>query len=161
MKKKVLQAAVLLFSFSAISQSLGSELISSSGAHYSNTNYQLDWSIGECVTATHNTGSYTITQGFHQENYSVSLGFIDTALHANIQVFPNPTVDFISVLLDRNDLVGILSLKITDTKGTVLLQKKINEIGTTIDFSEYASGIYLLFVKRNNQLITSYKIIKE
>ncbi len=48
-------------------------MISSSGDNFTNSTYQLDWSIGECVTATHSEGNYVITQGFHQESYVITI----------------------------------------------------------------------------------------
>ena len=49
----------------AMSQTASLELVSSSGDSFNNTSYQLDWSIGECITAWQAAGAYVITQGFH------------------------------------------------------------------------------------------------
>jgi hypothetical protein len=152
---------ISIISFSAISQNLSPELVSSSGTHFSNATYQLDWSLGECVTTTHSADNYVITQGFHQENYSISVGITDCNTSIDITVYPNPTTDFITINITSDNLKNVSNLRLTDTNGKVLLQEKVNEIETFLNFSEYASGVYFLSIKNNNQLITSYKIVKK
>ncbi len=144
--------------FSATAQSASPELISSSGESFQNSSYLLDWSIGECITATHSTGTYVLTQGFHQNTYVVSK-VEDLRSDILISVYPNPTSDFISV--DFKSSAGHLSvITITDINGKVLQQTKvINKIGE-FDFSVYAKGVYFLTVKQDNKLIKSFKIIK-
>lgn len=42
------------------------QLISSAGESFKNSNYQLDWSIGELVIETYSGNQNMLTQGFHQ-----------------------------------------------------------------------------------------------
>ena len=72
MKKIGLFVVGIIMTTMAFSQTANPELISSGGDSFSNTTYLLDWSIGECVTATHSEGDYVITQGFHQDTYVIT-----------------------------------------------------------------------------------------
>ena len=72
MKKLGLLVVGIVLTTMAFSQTANPELISSGGDSFSNTTYLLDWSIGECVTATHSEGDYVITQGFHQDTYVIT-----------------------------------------------------------------------------------------
>lgn len=144
----------------AISQSASPELVSSSGDSFSNTSYQLDWSIGESLTATHNAGTYVITQGFQQSSYEIT-AIDDLSGSGVVTVYPNPATDFITV--DIGDPAGFENpqgLVLTDMNGKVLLLEKIVGSKQQLDFSTYPAGIYFLTVKQENQVIKSFKIIK-
>ena len=161
MRKISILFAVLIFSFSATSQNLSPELVSSSGDSFSNATYQLDWSLGECITITHSTTTYVITQGFHQDKYTTSIGIQDYDFAIDMDIFPNPTTDFIDIIISSDDLTMISNFSITDTHGKILLNGIINETNTKLNFSEYASGVYFLNIKKNNQIIRYYKIVKQ
>ena len=72
MKKLGLFVFGLVLTTIAFSQTASPELVNSAGDSFTNETYQLDWSIGECITATHSEGDYVITQGFHQESYVIT-----------------------------------------------------------------------------------------
>jgi len=55
------------------------EVISSSGAYFSNTSGSMSWTLGETVTETFSNGSNILTQGF-QQPVSVSITGIDLDL---------------------------------------------------------------------------------
>ncbi len=142
----------------AFSQTASPELVSSAGDSFNNTSYQLDWSIGECIIQTHSAGDYVITQGFHQNSYVVT-SVENLRTDINISVYPNPTTDLIT--LDFKTSAGLLNvLTITDLNGKVLQQVKVTNETEQLNFSNYANGIYFLTVTENNQLIKSFKIIK-
>lgn len=145
----------------AVSQTLSPELISSSGDSFNNTSYQLDWSIGECVTASHSAGTFIITQGFHQNTYIIT-ATEDLAADIDMFVYPNPTSNFITVNFAKVLNFGKVSMVLTvsDNNGKVLLQEKISEQEKQLDFSAYTSGVYFLTLTKENQIIKSFKIIK-
>ena len=145
--------------FGAIGQTVGPELVSSAGESFNNTSYQLDWSIGECVTATYSNGSYLITQGFHQNSYVIT-AVEDLAKDINITVYPNPTSDFISLRFSTTEILRNVKLTVTDISGKLLQQSKVTSDQEQLNFSNYAKGVYFLNVKRENHLIKSFKIIK-
>ena len=143
----------------ANAQTASPELVSSSGDSFNNTSYQLDWSIGECVTATHSAGDYVITLGFHQNTYNIT-SVVDLRADIEMSVFPNPTSDLINLkLTDFQNLSG-LSYVITDISGKVLAKNKILSTSQTLNFTNYTDGTYLISITENNQLIKSFQIIK-
>lgn len=144
----------------AFSQTASPELISSSGNSFNNATYQLDWSIGECITATHTAGDYVITQGFHHDSYIITL-VEDLATDINITVYPNPTTDLITIKTENSRFEeGKGEVFLININGKVLLQEKINETEKQLNFSVYTSGVYFLTVKQENQVIKNFKIIK-
>ena len=157
MKRLFLIVSLCIALFSANAQMASPELVSSSGDSFNNTSYQLDWSIGECVTATHSSGDYVLTQGLHQNSYVIT-SVEDLATDLNISVYPNPTTDLIN-LTSLQNLSG-LAVTVTDINGKVLQQAEVTNEVKELNFSNYANGIYFLTVKQENKLIKSFKIIK-
>jgi len=165
-RKEMKKIFLLLISFNLtiflVSQTVNLELVTSSGESFRNTTYQLDWSIGESITKTHSAGNYILTQGFHHGHYEITAidNLVDTDV--NISVFPNPTSDFVSVKLQNLSTSEIPSgiLFLTDLKGKVLLQEKMNKTEKQLDFSIFSPGIYFLSLKQENSLLKTFKIIK-
>ena len=143
----------------ATAQTASLELVSSAGNSFSNTSYQLDWSIGECVSSTHSAGDYVITQGLHQSSYVVTL-VEDLRADIQMSVYPNPTTDFVSLKVESSKIEG-MQYTITDFSGRVLQTENFAEVIEQINFSNYAAGTYFISVVENNQLIKSFKIIKK
>lgn len=162
MRKFSLIIAVLFLADYAISQTANPELVTSSGDSFSNTTYQLDWSIGEGITATHSSGAHILTQGFHQGRYEITSIDDFTDIGINITAFPNPTTDYVSVKLQKLSASEMSEsiLILTNLNGKVLLQDKITKTEKQLDFSVFSPGIYFLTLKQENQLLKSFKIIK-
>ncbi|MCX6251956.1 MAG: SprB repeat-containing protein, partial [Bacteroidetes bacterium] len=67
MKKPILFIFIVLTFQAAVGQStLSQQLTGSGGGQTDNATFKTSWSVGEAVTATASAGSYTLTQGFHQ-----------------------------------------------------------------------------------------------
>lgn len=159
MKLKILLSVIIiLMTHLAISQTVSPELVSSAGDSFNNTSYQLDWSIGECVTATHSAGAYVITQGFHQNTYIIT-SVEDLRADIEMLVYPNPTSDFINLKVESSK-VESLQFTITDLSGKVLQNGKFANQTEQIYFSSYAVGTYLITISQNNQILKSFQIIK-
>ena len=135
------------------------ELISSSGASFSNATYQMDWSVGEISTETYSNDDHVLTQGFHQGNYIITEIFDNPLSDIIISVFPNPTVEFINLKVESKKIENLLFV-ITDLSGRVLRSCNLYPETEPIDFSDYAAGTYFMTVSQNNQVIRSFKIIK-
>lgn len=141
------------------SQTVNSELVSTSGDHFGNNDYQIEWSVGECVTATHVSNEYRLSQGFHQSTYVVTL-LEDLRSDFEISVYPNPTSDIIFLGIEDVLLKG-LYYTVHDISGRTLDQNRINSTKQTIDFANYSLGTYSITISQNNQFIKSFQIIKK
>lgn len=77
----------------------------------------------------------------------------------SITVFPNPTSH--SVLIDfKNSDFKNHSYKITDAQGKLISENKIIENTSTINVSEFNSGIYFISILNSNSELKTYKLIK-
>jgi|TARA_B100000959_G_scaffold234420_1_gene252226 hypothetical protein len=107
-------------------------LISSSGDSYSNSNVNMDFSVGEVVIETHQNNE-VLTQGFHQEILSVHTGVSE--LNVGTKVYPNPTTSELIVELESNVNGEIL---IYDINGKLMMTDKLdNERIKQFNFSKF------------------------
>ena len=132
----------LLFSpFLVFGQVTSPSLVSSSGDSYSNSNANMDFSVGEIVIETHQNNEI-LTQGFHQEILQISTGISE--LDIVTKVYPNPTSDFVIVELENDNNGEIL---IYDINGKLMISDKLdNERIKQFDFSKFSQGNYLLYI---------------
>ena len=162
MKKMTCLFMLLFVSGLSFSQSINPLLTSTSGGHFNNDTYQLDWSIGEPVTATLSTGNTLLTQGFHQNNYVVTAVDAIAAKNTSVAVYPNPVKDLITVEIAHPEELnrpGMLTL--ASAAGKVLKKRKITGTQRRLNFSGYPPGIYLLQLQSTSQRIKTFKIIKK
>ena len=143
----------------SVAQSLSPEVISSVGNSFVNGAYQLDWTLGEPATFTLTDGSRLLTQGFHQNNFTItSLDVVDK--NYDFTVFPNPTADIIQIkpLLahDESYLVELYTVE-----GKLLKTQSFNFNTTSqIDMTNYDNGTYLLKLKNKENNLKSYQVVK-
>ena len=109
----------------AISQTACPELVSSAGESFKNSTYQLDWSVGDCITATHTKNEFVITQGFHQGKYVITTTLENLQnVGINISVFPNPTTDIINLQVESSKTEN-LQYTLIDISGKILQNREI------------------------------------
>jgi len=125
MKKIILIVIALLIGFDISAQ----EVVSSGGGTQSTAEHQISWTLGEVVIDTYVEGGSIITQGFHQTK--LSLTPITELLLPNIKmnVFPNPTQDFIHIYF--NELVKNTNYSLFDLSGKMLESNLILEHETS------------------------------
>jgi hypothetical protein len=79
----------------------------------------------------------------------------------NIDLFPNPATDYISVRSAGN-IEGVMKIEIHNLQGKRLRSLRINTPGENyIDMKEIQPGIYLYRIFNDNKLISSGKIIRQ
>ena len=134
MKKNILLA--FLFPIFVFGQDTSPSLISSSGDSYSNSNVNMEFSIGEIVIETHQN-NVILTQGFHQPVLKVHTEVSE--LNLVTKVYPNPTSDFVIVELENDNTGEVL---IYDINGKLMLRDKLNnERIKQFDFSKFIQGL--------------------
>lgn len=82
------------------------------------------------------------------------------AFERAVRLGPNPSSGHLQMTYDSS-LGQIVNLQVYDVKGTLILQRAIQEIQTQIDISSYASGVYTFeFTTADGQKVQK-KIIKQ
>jgi hypothetical protein len=125
-------------------------LIGSSGTHSVSSNgTQLSWSIGEPIVETQGGATYILTQGFHQPwvaNSSTSLPTLQVPF-VDINVYPNPVRDVLSVSLNNNK--ERLYFDLYDISGRLIRHEESSPGQDMVTFSIrwLSAGSYLLNIK--------------
>ncbi len=140
-------------------QSTSPELISSGGDSFFNATYQINWSIGEIQIETYMNTSYILTQGFHQNTYTVTniIDILESGIY--VSVYPNPATDFINIHIEGKQFEGLKYI-LTDIYGKELETKRILSNIDQINFVKFPVGTYILLIKKDDQLVKSFKIVK-
>lgn len=142
-------------------QSISPDVVASAGAHFTGSNAQLNFTIGEPVTTTLSNGSNMLTQGFHQTMLTVTAVNEQTIAEIAVTVFPNPTSDQVNVQLVNNK--EDLQLDLFDLNGKLLQTCKINadQSNVQLGMAEYAIAHYVLRIYSSDARVSySYKIQK-
>jgi hypothetical protein len=85
-----------------------------------------------------------------------TLSIPEIEISNNITVSPNPTSDIVNI----NSPNDISKIEVLDLEGRIINKIEINSNLYSIDFRNYANGIYLLKINQNNKIIIR-KIIKK
>ena len=136
------------------------ELIATSGNYSETTIGSLSWSIGEPIIENAFNSEVILTQGFNQSTITVTTINETAGLEMNISVYPNPTIDYLSIEANT-DQQKEFQINLYDLSGKLILQKDFFTEKETINMQEFQSGIYILKICTNNTNIKTYKVIKQ
>lgn len=131
---------------------------------------------GGNLTGTGGNVSYTVGQSVYSEapgsNGAVMLGiqhsFERTIINSiakndgitlDIVAFPNPVQNYVMLRVE-DFFPDDLSLKMYDSKGILLIDRKIKTEETEIAMSAYAPGTFFINIFRSNVPVKTFKIIK-
>ncbi len=146
--------SVIGFSQIAIEQSS----ISSGGTSSSNGTVSMIYSIGEVAVNEISSGNIHISEGFISSKILNTLGVINYSLLENIQIYPNPTIDFVNINFGEFDTYTI---SIFNNLGEELKTIKTNKDKEQVSFENYATGVYIILIKNSEkQLYKTFKLIK-
>jgi len=118
------------------------------------------FSVGQVVytAATATTGS--VTHGVQQPfEIQIVLGIDNPQINLSFAVYPNPTVDKLTISLGDYDF-SKASYQLFNLNGKLLTDKKIDNTTTNVNMVIYPQAVYLLNVMNNNKIVKTFKIIK-
>jgi hypothetical protein len=111
------------------------------------------------LTATDDGTPVGITskQFIFNVKYDASLGLTNVTEN-EFNVYPNPTYDRISIVL--NEEKGINRMRLQDLYGKTILEKEIVN-KEQLDLSNLKEGIYMLTIFSNNEIIGNKRVLKK
>lgn len=163
MKKLLLffMSTAFAFGFENVNaQSIGPEVIGSSGTYATSAGGSMSWTIGEVMTETYSASGNYFTQGFHQPDSTFGIG-MSTPVAENFSMYPNPVVD--NLLVDFSTGSGDHLIEIFDMQGQLLRTEFVpaNESHFNFSFGGFENGVYLLnIINTETNTKSSYRIIK-
>ncbi len=159
-KKRFTTLTLLCFSFTAAQ---AQQAVVTSGGNASGSGGTCAYSIGQTVYTTHTSLTGSVAQGV-QQPYEIStvLGINIDQISLEIEVFPNPTVDFLTLNVSATTLLSnqFMNVQLYETSGKLIESKTIKNSTEKIGMENMPTGTYFLKVMNNNKEIKTFKIIK-
>ncbi|MEL6671099.1 MAG: T9SS type A sorting domain-containing protein [Bacteroidota bacterium] len=165
--KYILQTGLLLASLSLQAQSLERVVMSPAGGAMATPGWHLEYTLGEAIVGTVQSGTFTLNQGFNQTNPPYSTSIEESfAVFVQYRIYPNPTQDWLSLHLEAEKPIDIKA-EIWDMRGRHTQiegqrWQRQQEIDTTFDLSTLGEGTYLLRLSSlEGKLVKSLRIVKQ
>lgn len=147
--KQLLLCILVLATVAALpAQTLERSVIGAAGSSLSGATFQVDFTVGEAVVTTVESGSFVLTQGFQQGNLDLT-GIEAPLLSVDYRLYPNPTTAQVQLDLQAAQPLT-LHLQWFDAQGRqVALPAEKVRLGSQpqslhYDLRALATGTYLL-----------------
>jgi hypothetical protein len=156
-KKTMISVAFLLLGLGGLH---AQESPTATGGEATGTGGTASYSIGQVVYTTATGTSGSVAQGVQQPyEISTTVGINETSINLEMSVYPNPTTNYLTLKV-KNEQVESLNFQLIDLQGKVIENKKVTASNTTITMEALPKAVYFLNVVSNNQLVKTFKIIK-
>jgi hypothetical protein len=157
-KKTIVSVVILLLGLGGLQ---AQNNVDASGGEAIGSGGKVSYSVGQ-VFYTSNTGSNGSVADGVQQPYEISVitGVDETAIEMVMNVYPNPTTSFFSLEVKKEDL-NDLEFTLFDMQGRVMENKRITTSKTTVDLEGLPIATYFLKVTDNNEIIKTFKILKQ
>ena len=115
---------------------------------WSMTSIKTDFTLGEIAIETVFSDEFIMTQGFHQSDLNIIT--LEESNQVHINVYPNPTVEFINVEILQNTHKKI-EIFLLNISGKIMYSKTLNSNENTsiINMKNLSVGTYFLEVLTN------------
>jgi hypothetical protein len=120
----------------------------------------VSYSIGQIDYETSINTDGTISQGVQQPYEIYTLEVDDIFSNLEINLFPNPTIDYIHLAIGDLTLTKNLSYQLTDASGRLIQTAKITESNTQINAQKLAPASYFLNVFEADKPVKTFTLIK-
>ncbi len=154
--------AICILAFSPVS---AQESAVASGGNAQGVGGSVSFSIGQVFYLSSSESASYFVQGV-QQPYEISIvsGVDDPdGIQLMLSVFPNPTIDFLNLVVNESIEFPIQSLayQLYDIRGSLLESKKLDAGETRINMVGMLPSTYLLTVVYGARTVKSFKIIKK
>jgi hypothetical protein len=162
MRYTKLKTAIFFF-FIGIGGLQAQETVPASGGNATGSGGSSSYTVGQVVYTTNTGTNGSISQGVQQPfEISIVTGVDETTINLEMAVYPNPTTNFLSLKVDASTSLNNqnLSYQLFDLQGKVIENKRVTASNTTIRMEALPKAIYFLKVIKDQQLIKTFKVIK-
>jgi hypothetical protein len=140
-------------------QSVSSSVIGNAGAQEGPTGNTIQFTVGEQAVGSFNTGQHLLTEGFQQNNLTIS-ALDEPTQQLHIQIYPNPTES--TLFISGKELSSNTQLILFDLIGRVVMisNKKADDHTLQLDISSLTQGTYVIQINDNLKQY-HYKVVKQ
>jgi len=132
-----------------------------SGGNATGTGGTVSYSVGQISYTTITGTSGSACQGVQQPFEIFAITNVNDAkdLNINLSAFPNPTFDNLTLKIESANTKN-LSYILLDINGKLLASQKLDGAETKIAMNNYAAATYFIKITENNNILKTFKIIK-
>jgi hypothetical protein len=153
--KKTIISAVFIFLVGGL---YAQESPVATGGEASGTGGTVSYSVGQILYTTSSGTNRSVAHGVQQPyEISILVGIHERSINLEISVYPNPTTNYLTLKSEDN---SNLSFQLYDLQGKIIEDKKVTANRTIITMEALAKATYFLRVTKNNQVIKTFKVIK-
>ncbi|MEM7375137.1 MAG: T9SS type A sorting domain-containing protein [Bacteroidota bacterium] len=151
---------------SVFAQSLERFVIGSAGMYTENDSMAFDMTVGEAVTASLQSGTIILLQGFHKGGEGMTTSIDPQEVAMDYSLYPNPTTDRIFLQLTAEKAVSI-QIRLLDIQGKqtdipVQQYDRLRQLRTEMNLAHLPAGIYVLQIASEEQgPLKSFRIAKQ
>ena len=154
-KKTITSIAFLLLGLGGLH---AQEIPTATGGEATGTGGTASYSVGQVVYTTAIGTNGSVAQGVQQPyEISTTVGINETSINLELSVYPNPTTNYLTLKTDDN---SNLSYQLNDMQGKIIDTKTVNSNTTSLSLAGQPTAIYFLNVVKNNQIVKTFKIVK-
>jgi len=161
MQKKIISVLFLLFSGEIGLNAQSMDCISFSSVASSNNNFQPVVGMPFSGYLSNANGSLTVSSEYGKQTIEAGIDTMKMIEHSPIILYPNPTSSVINILFPY-DLSIQCNATLFNLTGNTIANQCISQKVSSIDMSNFPSGIYILRFEGNNLpgASASYRIVK-
>ncbi len=156
---KKLKFLVLILVLGIINITYSQSSINSAGGQSTGSGGTVSYSLGQVFYSSTTGSNGKINQGVQNPYEIYSLGIVDDDINLSYSVSPNPTVDNLNLVIDKNNFENF-NYQLSDINGKILKEEKIESKTTIISMKEFKTSIYILKIISNKKELKIFKIIK-
>lgn len=150
----------IVFLFSGLGELCAQEIPIAAGGDAIGTGGTISYSVGQVVYTTNTGTSGSVSQGVQQPYKIMTVGIGETELNISLSVFPNPTVDNLTLQISGYNNEKLL-YQLFDAHGKLLDNGSVTTQKTQINTASLPCATYFLnVVNQENKKVQSFKIIK-
>jgi hypothetical protein len=161
MSHKKLKLSVVLIFVLGLTRLQAQEALTASVGEALGSGGSSSYSVGQMVYTNNTDTNGSVSQGV-QQIYTISVvSGLEDELAANIllTVSPNPTSDFLNLLFE-DFKIEEMNYQLFDLQGKLLETNPVKAIQTQISMNHLPSAVYVIHVIRENQIVKSFRILK-
>ena len=158
MKHKKVKLSVFLLGLGLSAQ--GQQTATATGGNASGIGGTISYSVGQIVYTTISGTTGNIAQGVQQPyEISIMIGIEDNSINLELTAYPNPTAHFLTLNIGNNE-PSTLNFQLYNITGILIESRKIISSNETIVMENLPASTYYLKVTKNNNVLKTYKIMK-
>jgi hypothetical protein len=141
---------MLIGSFQTVRcQTISPQVIATAGKSSANGGFTIDYTVGELVVKTLSVTGNMVSQGFHQTYTSTSSIEDGKDVKITIQVYPNPTYDFVNISISGENEIDFIASVFDASGRNILNMLKSESSQLQVDLSAVAPGSYFINLTNN------------